>query len=278
MRAAPTAPSQSRKCRRPTMIVDRRQAATLATVQKTILRIGSTLAFAVDLAEVSGALLHQGAEHVLAGGVERRRVRKPGSRTPGYHHLVLSDTRSAAGDRESGRTDEEGQELCLACGMCCNGDLFVNVWLHREEVDSARQIGLPIVRNARGDPAFAQPCPKHVEGLCTVYDDTRKPHSCDSFDCKLLRRYLRGEIGREESLDCVRQARTRIDALREKIGRENDVSIWRQLIEWSEGAEGPEPEIRMEIGVLIHLLDKMFLPPDAEADVASWPPEKTVRA
>lgn len=187
---------------------------------------------------------------------------------------MSADTASPATVRAP-RTPEEGQQLCLACGMCCSGDLYKNSWLDAEEVEPARRLGLPIVDNSQCKKAFQQPCPKHIGDRCTVYNDERKPTVCSSYQCKLLKRYLHGDVELEESLGYVRQARTLIADLRAEIGEEKGVAIWTQLANWSDSGAPRKPEIRMAVGVLMRLLRKVFLPAEARADPVDWPSAET---
>lgn len=170
------------------------------------------------------------------------------------------------------RSQEDGQELCLACGMCCRGDLYRNAGLHPDELPAARSLRLPIIQDEAAGPAFALPCPKLDGNACTIYDDERKPNVCSSFECKLLKRYLGGEIDLERSLERVREARSLIDRLREEIGRDADAPIWTQLTEWAEAGGERRAETRMRVGQLMRILSSHFLPPVDRTDADSWPP------
>jgi hypothetical protein len=55
-------------------------------------------------------------------------------------------------------------QLCLACGLCCDGTLFADVELQPgDSADRLRELGqkLPQGKDAEGKPVhkFAQPCP-----------------------------------------------------------------------------------------------------------------------
>lgn len=167
-------------------------------------------------------------------------------------------------------SQEDGQELCLACGMCCRGDLYRNAGLRHEEVPTARSLGLTVIGSDSDRPAFQLPC-RMLDGTrCTIYLDERKPRVCSSFECKLLKRFLRGEIGLEPSLEHIRRARSLIDGLRAELGREADAPLWNQLTEWADADDGRKTETKLRVGQLFHLLSKVFLPAVEEAE--TWPP------
>lgn len=66
------------------------------------------------------------------------------------------------------------EDLCLSCGLCCDGSLF---WA----VPVARGEDVPATLDAEG--RLRQPC-ACFEGRCTIYPD--RPASCRSFDCRVL--------------------------------------------------------------------------------------------
>ena len=68
-------------------------------------------------------------------------------------------------------------ELCLSCGLCCDGSLFQLVKLEPGEAQS----GLRLVP---AHDAFAQPCGCLTGTRCDIYDD--RPAACRRFRCRLL--------------------------------------------------------------------------------------------
>jgi hypothetical protein len=65
-------------------------------------------------------------------------------------------------------------DLCLSCGLCCDGSLFWAV-----PVGEGEDVPVPL----DGEGRLRQPCACFA-GRCTVYD--RRPASCRSFDCRVL--------------------------------------------------------------------------------------------
>jgi uncharacterized protein len=109
------------------------------------------------------------------------------------------------------------EALCLACGLCCNGVLFVDVRLQPED-DAARlaALGFPIKpgaascagRAGANGPRFAQPCTAHDGCRCRAYE--ARPAYCRQFECLLLSDLTAGRIKKEAALRIVQRARKRV--------------------------------------------------------------------
>jgi uncharacterized protein len=81
------------------------------------------------------------------------------------------------------------ENLCLQCGLCCNGVIFADGQLQPED-DAARlkSLGLKLKRGSK----FHQPCGAFANGCCKIYQD--RPAYCRQFDCALLERVKAGQI------------------------------------------------------------------------------------
>jgi uncharacterized protein len=88
--------------------------------------------------------------------------------------------------------------LCPACGFCCNGVLFADVELQRGD-DAARLQALGVKLFAKGGKRrFAQPCACFDGKRCRIYLD--RPERCRTFECRLLKRVMAGELEAEAAL------------------------------------------------------------------------------
>lgn len=97
--------------------------------------------------------------------------------------------------------------LCPACGLCCNGVLFGDVELQRE--DDAKLLtksGVALFRKGR-KTAFAQPCACLVNGLCRIYAD--RPTRCATFDCGLLKRVQSAKLTAPAALKRIADTKRR---------------------------------------------------------------------
>ncbi len=73
-------------------------------------------------------------------------------------------------------------DLCLSCGLCCNGVLFDLVKLEPGEVALIDQLALaPWPGEELG---FAQPSARFAGNCCSVYTD--RPQSCRRYRCQVL--------------------------------------------------------------------------------------------
>ena len=83
-------------------------------------------------------------------------------------------------------------QLCPACGLCCNGVLFGDVELQRGD-NASRVAALGVELFSKGRKrAFNQPCACLADGLCRIYAE--RPARCRTFDCRALQRVQQGEL------------------------------------------------------------------------------------
>jgi hypothetical protein len=118
---------------------------------------------------------------------------------------------------------EAARELCLRCGLCCNGALFEHVPLEDGESSRLASLGAE-PRKVGSRDVLPQPCACLVETRCTIYPD--RPRTCSRFECDMLRAYNRGAL----SLDtCVQ----RIEKVQQFLAgaRHSAVASPAQLIE-----------------------------------------------
>lgn len=106
-------------------------------------------------------------------------------------------------------------DLCVACGMCCDGTMFGNVVCSKEEADYMGSLGLETKKkDNQTNHVFLEPCPLHINGSCSIYEDPKKPKTCSSYKCALLKRVLRNEITPEQAMKKV----GRIKKAKEDLG------------------------------------------------------------
>jgi len=116
----------------------------------------------------------------------------------------------------------DSSELCLACGLCCNGVIFADVLVQAGD-DPARlqALGLPLRR--RQQPArepesesrptkFSQPCAALDGCRCRIYAE--RPSYCREFECALLKNVNAGRMESAAALRLIGTARQRADKVR----------------------------------------------------------------
>ena len=130
-----------------------------------------------------------------------------------------------------GEAVEPGEDLCRACGLCCDGTLFDMVKL--EASDDARKLkalGLPITVS-RGKTAvarFPQPCAALCDDRsCRLY--VHRPWQCRVFECRVFKDAKAGRITFAAALRLVKQARRRADKVRRLLRELGDTEEHRAL-------------------------------------------------
>lgn len=108
-----------------------------------------------------------------------------------------------------------GEELCIACGLCCKGVWFPYVKVKPEEIPVARLHRFPLEHRGK-DVVFYQPCAKHTGEKCSAYASWR-PSACVNFVCELLHSYSNGDVTREEALGHVAAAKALVEELSDDI-------------------------------------------------------------
>ena len=108
------------------------------------------------------------------------------------------------------------QDLCRACGLCCDGTLFDVVKLESgDDAGALTALGLPIKISRGKTPVgrFPQPCAALcADRSCRLYAD--RPWQCRTFECRTLKRAKAGETTFTAALRIVQQARRRADKIR----------------------------------------------------------------
>ncbi len=110
----------------------------------------------------------------------------------------------------SGNEIETSSALCTACGLCCNGRLFIWVKLKPSELDPAEALGMTVYRSDPTQRGFAQPCPLWKQ-KCTIYDSPHYPRACRAYHCKLLKELIVEKIKLAEALRVIEQGKELID-------------------------------------------------------------------
>lgn len=101
---------------------------------------------------------------------------------------------------QSQPSEKLASDLCVSCGMCCDGTLFGFVPVSDEE--SARVSDLGFTLTAKPNPkdvgvCFTQPCRALSGTSCTIYHD--RPSVCRAYRCVTLEAFNAGDIAIEEA-------------------------------------------------------------------------------
>jgi Fe-S-cluster containining protein len=104
-------------------------------------------------------------------------------------------------------------DLCLECGLCCNGVIFADVELQSSEVQSLKSKVQSLASGGKnGKVRLPQPCAAFDGCRCRIYAE--RPMYCRQFECLLLKNVQAGRIGRTEASRMVRTAKERAEKVR----------------------------------------------------------------
>jgi uncharacterized protein len=141
---------------------------------------------------------------------------------------------------------KSGEQLCLACGLCCDGTLFDNVRLGPgDDAKKLKALGLPVSVTSTKAPVafFRQPCAALcADRTCRVYAD--RPGQCRAFECGVFKDAQAGRIKSAAALRLVKQARQRADNIRRLLRKLGDTDEHRPL-----GERFRRTQRRLESGV-----------------------------
>jgi len=108
-----------------------------------------------------------------------------------------------------------GSDLCLECGLCCQGVLFLNASFSLEETSFVQSLGLTIsTLNQR--LSFNLPCPLLNDKCCSIYAQKR-PGVCGAYQCSLLKNYLAGALELPAALEIVARLQTLFQEVKQNL-------------------------------------------------------------
>ncbi len=155
------------------------------------------------------------------------------------------------------------QNLCVECGLCCNGALFDYGPLARDEVPETRKAGLRVLE-ADQKFGFGLPCPQLEGAVCQVYD--QRPNTCRTFRCEVLRSVEAGDLDYQQGLQYVSQGRAALAQVHAQLPEGATITEarrWRREAREAEASEAlnAPPMLTMTLGMLDLVLDQHFRKP-----------------
>ena len=98
------------------------------------------------------------------------------------------------------------QEICISCGICCDGTLFGKAVLQQGEKGSLPEKIEENYFKTDKHEFFKLPC-QYFDGKCTIYNK-KKAVVCSAYKCKLLLRFSNGKIQKEEALKIIQNVKS----------------------------------------------------------------------
>lgn len=103
-------------------------------------------------------------------------------------------------------------QLCLACGLCCDGSLFTHLVPRGDEARTLAHTKLRLIDKRDGSTVIGLPCPALDGACCTMYE--ARPTGCRAFICATGRQLVAGEIDEGTALARIAEARRRLEQVR----------------------------------------------------------------
>jgi len=121
------------------------------------------------------------------------------------------------------------EQLCLACGLCCNGVLFRDVELQpADDQERLEKLGLPVRVGRTAGVRVPQPCAALcADNRCRVY--AQRPVRCRDFECGVLKEVIADQLALAEALKVVRRAQRHADRVRALLRELGDNDEHRPL-------------------------------------------------
>jgi hypothetical protein len=138
-------------------------------------------------------------------------------------------------DSEKKSASAEEQAICLKCGFCCDGTLFLRATVKPGDVRPfPEKIDCTVFYEADYN-YFRLPCSYFSSG-CTIYDD-RRPLVCGDFRCQLLKDFTDGRINMDEAVSISGEAIVMRDNLlmqyKKISGRDEETCFQGLLVEFA---------------------------------------------
>lgn len=91
----------------------------------------------------------------------------------------------------------ESENICVSCGLCCDGTLIGFVQLDSDELSVLREV--KEIEEVDGTGFFLQPCANLGCDGCTIY--AQRPRNCDKFKCEMLKLVESKELGFDSAVE-----------------------------------------------------------------------------
>lgn len=132
----------------------------------------------------------------------------------------------------SGKAPLEEQSICVMCGFCCDGTLFLHAHLNDGERGSLPEKIERSCFTEDGKDYFMLPC-SYFSGNCTIYEKA-KADVCSSYRCQLLKDFAEGKITLTDAMETVQVANKLRKGLLEESRRVTGQEriVFRQLLSW----------------------------------------------
>ena len=107
---------------------------------------------------------------------------------------------------------DDSENICLACGCCCDGSVIGFVQLDSEELPAVR--ALTVIEEENGKGFILQPCKSFCDG-CTIY--AKRPKQCGIFKCGLLKSVEQDDLSFDSAVEMINVFKQKRIAIENKL-------------------------------------------------------------
>lgn len=106
----------------------------------------------------------------------------------------------------------DSSNICLSCGLCCDGSLIGFVQLEHEELPVIRE--LMDIEEESDNGFFLQPCNNYCDG-CNIY--SHRPKQCAAFKCGLLKSFEQKELDYDSAIETINVVKQQKISIEKKL-------------------------------------------------------------
>lgn len=164
---------------------------------------------------------------------------------------------------------ENPADICIGCGMCCDGTIFDATELHQsDELGPLQQLQAVFITDQHS-ARLQQPCPAFRAGCCSIYD--QRPESCREYSCAVLTSVAEGATNVDDATSVIAAATALRDRVRPALTQLNQglspaaASGLGEIAGIAPGARLPRALVAQSFsGQLDSVLARIASRPDAE--------------
>ena len=162
-------------------------------------------------------------------------------------------------------------DLCVSCGICCDGALFDQGPIYPHEEAHALGLGFTIVERDDGRRYFLLPCGNLCGSACQVYDV--RPTTCRTYKCTTLQAVEAGEIDRAEADRRVAIGKATVASVRQRLlPGESFLELRARFGEES----APAPDFKLTMVQWDMVMDRFFRKPHQRVLAPEAPPQEQI--
>ena len=107
----------------------------------------------------------------------------------------------------------ESLNVCLSCGLCCDGTVIGFVQLDRSEFLALKDI--MELEEGNGEGLFLMPCSNLGKAGCTIY--SKRPKQCAKFECGLLKAIDQKELQINSAIETINTVKRKKEDIQNEI-------------------------------------------------------------